>query len=146
MADIIHRIGIQGDVENVYAALSTVDGLSGWWTTQTCGDTNVGGVIQFRFGESGPDMEVVESVPNQRVVWRCLSGPEEWIGTLLSFEIVERDGENIVLFGHKNWKEPVEFMAHCSSKWAYFLFSLKSLVEDGKGTPAPEDRRLSSWG
>jgi hypothetical protein len=34
-----------------------------------------------------------------------------------------------VLFKHQGWKEPVEFMHHCSTKWAVFLLSLKSLLE-----------------
>ena len=37
---------------------------------------------------------------------------------------------------------PSEFMAHCSARWAYFLLSLKSLVETGKGTPFPEDLKF----
>ena len=38
-----------------------------------------------------------------------------------------------LLFKHEGWREPVEFMHHCSTKWAIFLMSLKSLVETGKG-------------
>ncbi len=35
-------------------------------------------------------------------------------------------------------------MYHCSIRWAIFLLSLKSLLEDGKGTPFPYDRKVSS--
>jgi len=42
-----------------------------------------------------------------------------------------------VLFKHAGWAEPVEFMHHCSTKWATFLLSLKQLFETGKGRPAP---------
>ena len=41
------------------------------------------------------------------------------------------------------WKEPVEFMHHCSTKWATYLMSLKSLVETGKGEPNPNDVNVS---
>jgi hypothetical protein len=64
----------------------------------------------------------------------------------LMFEIREGEGESILLFGHRNWKEPVEFMAHCGCKSAHFMLSLKSLVEKGKGHPYPEDESISSWG
>jgi hypothetical protein len=47
--------------------------------------------------------------------------------------------------GTEGWKEPVEFMNHCSTKWAVFLMSLKALVETGKGTPNPADPRISNW-
>ena len=51
----------------------------------------------------------------------------------------------IVNFGHRNWKEPVEFMAHCSMKWAVFLMSLQELVETGKGKPSPDDIKIDNW-
>jgi hypothetical protein len=36
-------------------------------------------------------------------------------------------------------------MDHCSTKWATFLLSLKSLVETGRGAPAPNDVRIGDW-
>ena len=48
-------------------------------------------------------------------------------------------------FAHQGWREPVEFMHHCSTKWATFLMSLKALVETGVGAPAPHDVRISNW-
>ena len=80
--DIVHRIGIEGSAARVYAALSTPDGLAGWWTEQVSGGPQVGGVLQFRFGnQGGSDMRVVELSPNSRVVWDCVAGAPEWIGT-----------------------------------------------------------------
>jgi len=32
-------------------------------------------------------MEVTELVPGQRVGWRCVGGPGEWVGTDLTFEL-----------------------------------------------------------
>ena len=40
---------------------------------------------------------------------------------------------------HSNWADDTDFLAHCSTKWAVFLLSLKDLLEKGKGHPAPED-------
>ena len=35
MTDIHHRIGVESpSTDGVYAALTTIDGLSGWWTTR----------------------------------------------------------------------------------------------------------------
>jgi hypothetical protein len=41
--------------------------------------------------------------------------------------------------------EAVEFTAHCSTKWATFLLSLRDLVETGKGRPAPNDILIGNW-
>ncbi|SDF74786.1 Uncharacterized conserved protein YndB, AHSA1/START domain [Blastococcus aurantiacus] len=146
MADILHRVGVEhSSPQRVYDALTTLDGLSGWWAEKTTGDTDPGGVIEFRFGPGGIDMEVVELDPGRLVRWEVVGGPEEWIGTEVRFD-VRQDGDwTIVLFRHEGWREPVEFMSHCSTKWATYLVSLKQLLETGTGAPDPRDVLISDW-
>ncbi len=151
MADIIHRIGIKAPVTKVYAVLSTIEGLAGWWTKDTTGTSKVGGAIQFRFfapdgkvmGEMNMEVSALDKV--KAVRWRCKGGPEEWIGTDITFDLAQEGEYTIVLFGHRNWREAVKFTAHCSMKWAVFLLSLRDLVETGKGKPAPDDIKIDNW-
>ena len=146
MVDILHRVGIESSsVDEVYAALTTLDGLSGWWADDTTGDPTVRGILQFRFAPGGIDMEVVELDPAKRVLWRPVDGPEEWLGTAVSFDLKQEGDYTIVLFKHQGWAEPVEFMHHCSTKWGVFLMSLKSLVETGKGMANPDDVKIDDW-
>ncbi|RAG87334.1 SRPBCC domain-containing protein [Streptacidiphilus pinicola] len=142
MADILHRIGAVSSPESVYAALTEVDGLAAWWTEDT---TDVDGVLRFRFPVGGFDMKVLDTRPGELVLWEVVDGPEEWIGTRIRFDLKQHDEWTIVLFRHEGWREPVEFMYHCSTKWASFLLSLKQLLETGKGDPAPRDVRISDW-
>ena len=146
MADILHRIGVRTpSPEKVYDALTTLDGLAGWWTEDTKGSTGVGGVVAFRFLPGGFDMEVLESRRPERVVWRVAEGPAEWLGTTIDWQLRQDGDFTIVLFRHRGWAEPVEFMHHCSTKWASYLLSLKSLVETGEGAPSPRDVQISDW-
>ena len=146
MPDILHKVGIKASsVSDVYQALITVDGLAAWWTTDTQGDNHVGGVLRFRFGTGGFDMRVLELDPARRVLWQVADGPEEWVGTKISFDLEQRGDWTIVLFKHAGWKAPVEFMHHCSTKWGVFLLSLKALLETGKGGPYPCETKLDSW-
>lgn len=48
IADILHRVGIKSSLNDVYGALTTREGLAGWWASDTRGDSSVGGVLQFR--------------------------------------------------------------------------------------------------
>ena len=147
MPDILHRVAIKSSPNDTYRALTTLEGLAGWWTTDTQGNCNVGGVIQFRFGDRGfIDMKVLELDPAKRVLWQVVDGPPDWIGTKVSFELTQDDDFTIILFKHQGWKEPIEFMHHCSTKWALFLMSIKSLVETGKGAPYPNDIHISNKG
>jgi uncharacterized protein YndB with AHSA1/START domain len=151
MVDIVHRIGIKAPLSKVYAALSTVEGVAGWWTRETSGESKLGGAVNVLFRspagkEVGQmDFELRKLEPNQQVLWRFTAGPPEWLGTDVTFDLSQDGDTTLILFGHRNWREPVEFMAHCSMKWAVFLLSLRQLVETGQGRPAPEDLKIDNW-
>ena len=151
MADIIHRVGIKASPAEVYEALATVEGVAGWWTKDTTGTSKPGGTVDVRFlspqGKEigGMTMDVVALEPNRKVHWRFRKGPEEWIGTDVIFDLTQDGDFTIVRFGHRNWREPVEFMAHCSMKWATFMLSLRELVETGRGRPSPNDIKIDNW-
>lgn len=151
MVEINHRVGIKAPVSKVYDALSTVEGVAGWWTKETTGVSDPGGSVDVRFftpqGKEigGMIFEVIELVPDKKVHWRFTGGPEEWIGTDVIFDLSSEDDYTIVLFNHKNWRELVEFTYHCSMKWALFMMSLKELIETGRGKPSPGDIKIDNW-
>lgn len=140
MAEIHHRVGIKASPEKVYNALTTNEGLAGWWTNDVSGAGDVGSVIQFRFNGGGPDFEVIDLIENKTVQWKHSGNmPEEWMGSEILFQIQVKEDQTIVRFSHSNWQEASDFMAHCSTKWAVFLLSLKDALEVGKGKPFPND-------
>jgi len=152
MNGIYHKIGIRAGSEEVIKALTTKAGLAGWWTRQVDGDFHggssaVGGSIHFQFGNKGGfDMKVQELAP-ERVLWECTGGPEDWVGSHVDFKLNASKAEDgatmtIIHFRHQDWKNESEFTAHCSMKWATFLLSLRSLVEAGRGQPAPDDVKI----
>lgn len=144
--DINHRISAETSSSTaVYEALTTIPGLSGWWTRDTAGDPNPGGTIEFRFPQGGFDMRVTDLVPDELVRWDVVDGPEEWIGTTVDFALSRSGDHTVVNFAHRGWPDAGEFHAHCSAKWAQFLFSLKALVETGAGQPSPDDPPISDW-
>jgi uncharacterized protein YndB with AHSA1/START domain len=142
MPDILHMVGVKSSPVDVYHALTTVEGLSGWWTTTTQGDSQIGGVLQFRFGTGGFDMKVLELRPAERVLWQVVAGPEDWVGTTIDFDLKRNGDWTNVRFNHAGWKAPTEFMHQCSTKWAVFLMSLKSLLETAQGAPWPNDIQI----
>jgi hypothetical protein len=102
-------------------------------------------VLQFRFQAGGFDMKVLKLEPGQRVLWEVVDGPEEWIGTRVDWVLNQAGDYTRVLFHHQGWREPVEFMHHCSTKWATYLMSLKSLMETGQGAAHPHDVKIDDW-
>jgi len=140
MHEIRHRVGISGSAEDIYRLLTTDEGLSRWWTTDTRGAGAPGSVIAFRFDGDGPDFEVVELVSERRVVWRHRGEtPPAWVGSEISFELEPARKKVVVNFRHYNWATTDHFLAHCSTKWGVFMLSLKSCIETGRGQPFPDD-------
>jgi len=145
MPDIRHRVVMSAPLEQVYGAIATKDGLSDWWTRDGVRwDSTEACPVEFYFDSPEPAavMDVTRLDPEGHVEWRCTAGADEWIGTTLTFDLTRTDEGTVVMFAHADWREASEFMAHCSARWAYFLLSLKGLVETGTGTPFPGDLKF----
>jgi uncharacterized protein YndB with AHSA1/START domain len=138
MPDILHRVGIAAEPMRVFEALTSVEGIRQWWAEDTHGEAAEGGAFQFRRNR----FEVVHADPSL-VVWRYSGPAEDWVGTEIRFRLEWRDGQTYVLFKHADWRDAVEFMHHCSTKWATFLLSLKDYVELGEGRPEPRDTKIA---
>jgi len=138
MPDILHRVGIDARPERVFQCLTTIEGLRGWWVSTTTGDAGKGGTIDFQFCK----MRVLDAEAGKLVRWRCIDGPEEWVGTEVTFKLDWKEGQTFVLFAHSGWRQPVGFMHHCSTKWATFLLSLRDQVESSTGRPSPHDVKI----
>ena|SRR5581483_10534407 len=136
MAEIKHLFHINAPRAKVYDAISTVNGLAGWWTKQTTGKSEPGEVLEFRFGSQWLNkMKVISMVPNTSVTWECTEAAPEWIGTTVAFTLDDNEGKTRLRFSHSEWKELSEFYAQCNFSWARYLESLRSLCEKGQGAP-----------
>lgn len=136
MADIRHNVVIKATPEKVYKAVTTQDGLEGWWCKQTTAKPELGFVNIFIFGKFRNEMKVTELFANKRTEWECINSIDEWIGTKISFDLEEKNGNTILRFTHGGWKEVTDTYAGCNYDWAQFMKSLKTLCETGTGTPS----------
>jgi len=140
MAEIKHLFHIQAPREKVFGALSTIPGLSNWWTTDTSGKSEVGGTIEFRFGKQWLNkMKVLELKENVLVKWVCIAGSDDWIGTNIIFHLDDNEGKTRVRFEHNGWKETGDFYAICNFSWSRYMESIRQLCQTGKGEPFGSD-------
>jgi uncharacterized protein YndB with AHSA1/START domain len=130
---IKHLFHINAKRNDVFKAISTIEGLSGWWTTKTSGKAGKGDIIQFRFGDVGPDMKVTEVKPNEGIKWECVASPHGWVGHTFSIMLDENEGKTRVRFSHDGWNEQDDFYAICSFSWGRYMESLRQLCQTGKG-------------
>lgn len=141
MASIHHQIGVKVSKQEAYQAITTIEGLSGWWT-MTTGGTAEGDTLHFHFGEHIVEMKI-ERLDTDDVVWRCIAEDGEWKDTHINFQLIESEDQLFINFSHTDWAEQTDFCGHCSMKWAVFMLSLKDLLEKGEGHPFPDDIHIN---
>ena len=134
MKTIIHAFDIDGDCDAVREAVTTLDGLRGWWSTVADGGLEVGEVIDFTFGgDFNPDMLIEEK--NAAVAWRCVGGHEPWRENVFRFEFTGRRPTRVVF--HQEYARELSDVDYgiYNFNWGYYLESLRLYVETGVGKP-----------
>ena len=140
MSQISLLIRIKASPEEVYEQLATSDGIAKWFTKASYSTDVESDELTLRlWGET--DFLVSEKIPPSRIVWQCTSKDNPWFETDIIFELRADSDKTVVVFDHTGWSEVSDLYRVCAMSWAYFLESLRSLIEDGTGTPegvAPE--------
>ncbi|MES2414849.1 MAG: SRPBCC domain-containing protein [Pseudomonadota bacterium] len=129
----------------VYQAIATEQGLRDWWTHSCDAAPNVGGLINFRFGNTHKTMRIDSLLPGSEVRWHCVQAnieipgvknKAEWVGTDIVFKLTPLAGGKTQLdFEHVGLTPAFECFTQCEGGWTMFLGSLKQLVETGTGAP-----------
>ena len=125
--------------ERVFAALTTLDGLAGWWVPTVTGSPESGGDLTFSFGDQRMLMHVDRADAPVSVVWTCRAHSRfpEWSDTRLVFELEELpDGSTRLRFRHVGLVPDLgECFDLCSAGWDHYFRSLTAFVETGTGNP-----------
>lgn len=143
---IHHEVGIKTAPKNIYQALTNVDKLAKWWTSDTRGSgSKKGDILEFWFGEFCQKFEVMELMSGKRVRWKATQSEsmDEWAGTEITFTLSPERKQCFVNFSHSGWHKENGLLPHCSTKWAVFMLSLKDYLEKGRGRPVPRDVQVN---
>src|SRR5688500_16963055 len=96
MPNIRHELLIGAPAEKIYGAITSKEGLSGWWTPGVNAKPELDSVARFPFGQDYfKEMKITELKPSRLVKWTCIKGEKEWVGTHLSFELVEGNKQSL---------------------------------------------------
>ena len=137
MKKIIHTVHIHAPPSAVYAALSTEEGVTGWWTTKATVESGVGGVIRFTFhGDFHPHMKQTALEQERRVAWRCVAGHDNWRDNTFTFTLRGDGSETSLRFVQEYAQElDDDTYGTYNFNWGYYLNSLKQYCETGRGMP-----------
>ncbi|QJB35053.1 SRPBCC domain-containing protein [Chitinophaga oryzae] len=137
-----------------------------WWSEEIEGDTSkAGDIFDYHFEDiHRSKMELIESVPDKRVVWLVLEnqfkphlfgehvvhdGSEnakaEWVDTRVVFDITKENGKTKLHFVHEGLLPDYECYDVCVNGWNHYIReSLYSLITTGKGQPNKTGRAMTT--
>jgi uncharacterized protein YndB with AHSA1/START domain len=138
MSGIITQFDVEAPLATVWQALTTPDGIRGWWTTQADVAEGTGGVLKLRFPDAPMswDLRIDEAAEGERLRWHCVGGPPPWVDTDILFRLsAAPEGGTRVLFDHVGWQDSEEMVRIVTFGWVQMFLRLKAYAESG--TPQP---------
>ena len=137
MKDQIHNysktIIIDGPHEDVYSALTTLDGLSELWEEPVLGDPTVNGELTIHFIKRGEQnkIRIDHLLFPSRVEWTVIQDEihqGEWEGTKIIFSIKPLTGAKSLLnFSHLGLTSQLSSYGDGVNAWDHFLKNIEEL-------------------
>jgi uncharacterized protein YndB with AHSA1/START domain len=139
MADMHHLITVDGaDADAAYTALTTQDGITGWWTSraQVSGKA-IGDRLTMSFPDASYtwDVRVARTEPTARVEWEFTGGPPWVQDTRIAWEVEAGDSGVVVRFDHTGFHAADDKFRIITVGWAQVLLCLRSYLESGIRKP-----------
>jgi uncharacterized protein YndB with AHSA1/START domain len=139
MVGMYHLVEVEGaDPAAVYAALTTGEGITGWWTSRaTVAGTGAGGTLSMSFPDAPVtwDMRVSAAEEPVRVEWDCTGGPPGWPGTHLVWALEKTDPGVVLRLDHTGFAEVDDMFRIVTVGWAQMLLSLRQYLTSGVRKP-----------
>jgi uncharacterized protein YndB with AHSA1/START domain len=135
---VLTQFDVDASAETVWQALTTPEGIRGWWTTQADVPGGVGSVVKLRFpnAPNSWDLRIDDADENELLRWHCVGGPPPWIDTDIVFRLASApDGATRVIFDHLGWKDAEEMVRVVTFGWVQMFLRLKSYAESGEPKP-----------
>jgi len=137
MVAIVEECTIAATPESVFNALTQQDEIVRWWADEARVKPEVGSLGEFRFRPPAGvlQFEVAELNTGEKVRWISRQGPPQWAGTSVTWQLTPVQNGTHVVFTHDGFAHVDAVYEQTRRNWQYFLNSLKSYLETGKGTP-----------
>lgn len=141
MFDITHELQVVALPDQVFAAITTAEGLAGWLAPDPGASAEVDTETTFTFDEHTGLLTMRVDLLEAPVLahWECVGGPDEWVGTSVAWRIEAvdadddgvLDGVSVVRFWHGNWEYQDGSLPATSFAWAMRLDRLRRYLETG---------------
>jgi uncharacterized protein YndB with AHSA1/START domain len=139
MPDIMHSLKINAPAEKVYQAIATADGIRNWWTRDAAIEPRLGGIGEFGFfgRRFVAKVKIIDLKQPASVKWQITNAA--WPGDMIEFDLRPEEKHTRLFFAHRGFAQADQRYASATTRWGFYLLSLKRYLEAGKGTPNPDE-------
>jgi uncharacterized protein YndB with AHSA1/START domain len=136
MSAIVEELTIEAAPQRVWGAITQQDEIVQWWADEARVKPEVGSLAEFHFRQGAFVMqfEVAELDQDEKVRWISKS-PPQWAGSSVTWQLTPVHNGTKLVFTQDGFAQFDEGYERTRGAWVYFLDSLKSYLETGKGTP-----------
>jgi len=136
MSAIVEELTIEAAPQRFRGAIIKPDEIVQWRAYEARVKPEVGSLAEFRFrqGTFIMQFEVAELDQDENVRWNSKS-PPQWAGSSVTWQLTPVHNGTKLIFTHDGFAQVDEANERTRGAWVYFLASLKSYLETGKGTP-----------
>ena len=141
LQDYQYTLNANVSAEEAYRKVARV---SAWWNERSTGETQaLGDTFKVDFGKTWVEFEVVEAIPNRRMVWlvtdcelHFLKDRKEWKDTKVIWDLKAGNGATSITMTHAGITPAVECFDVCQAGWNFHLGeSLLKLLTENRGVP-----------
>ena len=132
MINMPHQITINAAPEKVFEAITTTEGVRGWWTTDAKVEPEVGSVAEFGFYNRKAvfQMHIDQLEQGKLIEWTAQHDMPGWKGTKIRFELNANDnGDTVLNFNHSGWDSMEGGYPMINTTWGSLMYILKNYVE-----------------
>jgi uncharacterized protein YndB with AHSA1/START domain len=125
----------------VFAALTEPDGLTKWFLSKAKVVPSAGGSYEFDWIGGYHMIGKIKKFEADKAVsfsWHDKIPSGELVETEAAFSLEKSGSGTILKLQHSGFKDPEHF-AECSSRWAYYLTNMKSVLDWGNDLRSEKD-------
>ena len=128
---IYHLLHIKTPIDEDFNALTSIEELKLWYTSEVQGSSKLNEIIEFKFGGIEFNTRVIELVANKKIVMECVASSLPIVGQQVTYELDENDDKTRVRFSQDGFKELDDFYANMNFSASKYLESLRQYCQNG---------------
>ncbi len=135
MTDVLFRFDVPASPAKVLEAVTTTDGIKGFWTSRAEVPKDVGEALKLGFAIAPLPFDLrLEQSDQQSVVWRTETFPPHWVGTTIHWDVEASDNGSTVSFRHEGFDDDEE-AGRVAYTWGQIMTRLVEYAETGRPNP-----------